>query len=83
MITYCTNKDFEKSYDGKYHNFFIVNNGAWVFHSENYDEKHNSWKKCGEYIIIPPMTTDFLKEIKESETTFVKKDIEGLNPIRM
>lgn len=82
-MKYYVNKNFEKSYDGKYHNFFIVNNGTWVFHSEDYDEKHNSWKKCGEYIIISPMITDFLKEIKEEETTFVKKDIKRINFVRM
>jgi len=83
MTTYYTNKDFEKSYDGKYHNFFIVHNGTWTIHSEDYDEEYNSWRKCGEYIIIPPMTISFLKEIKEEETTLVKEDVEKLNFFRI
>jgi len=83
MTIYYTNKDFEKSYDGKYHNFFIVQDGTWIIHSEDYDKEYNSWRKCGEYIIVPPMIINFLKEIKEEETTFVKKDIEELNFVRM
>lgn len=82
-MKYYVNKNFEKSYDGKYHNFFIVNNGTWVLHSEDYDEKHNSWKKCGEYMIIPPASLNFLKEIKEEETALTKENIEKLNFIRM
>lgn len=82
-MKYYVNKNFEKSYDGKYHNFFIVNNGTWVLHSEDYDEKHNSWKKCSEYMIIPPASLNFLKEIKEEETTLAKESIEKLNFIRM
>lgn len=83
-MKYYVNKNFEKSYDGKYHNFFIVSDeGAWIIHSEDYDNKYNSWRKCGEYMIIPPASLNFLKEIKEEETALTKENIEKLNFIRM
>lgn len=83
-MKYYVNKDFEKNYDDKYHNYYVnLDNGGWFIHSEDYDEKYSSWRKCGDYMILPPMTIDFLKEVSEDDVSIDKKDDIDLNIIRM
>lgn len=80
-MKYYVKKNFEKNYDGKYHNFFIVLDGdAWIIYSQDYYDKYNSWD---EYMFIPPVPLHFLKEIKEEETTLAKEDVEKLNLLRL